>query len=193
MTINNGEFTSTVNFGETTEFTLPAIGVYPFTFPVIPDPGPSGHINLNNLNNLNGDPIISIVSSSQNQSNLDENTITGPITGGIVRQSVSSDTFFGVRNPNAFQFGLHTTPDFGPDRNYRRQFRSLDETIVTTQNNNQESQLNNIRESQDLLRFDEAISFERSNSIRLPCFPSLIPDPNNDKKFIYKNPNFVDR
>lgn len=189
MTINNGGFTGTVNFEQLTENITPSIGVYPFTFP-----GPSGHINLNNLN---GDPIISMVSSSQNQSNLDENTngesFTGPITGGIVRQSVSSDTFFGVRNPNAFQFGLHTTPDFGPDRNYRRQFRSLDETIVTTQNNNQESQINNIRESQDLLRFDEAISFERSNSIRLPCFPSLIPDPNNDKTFIYKNPNFVDR
>jgi hypothetical protein len=116
---------------------------------------------------------------------LVENTITGSITDGFVHQSIPSDIFFGVRNPNAFQFGLHTTPDFGPDRNYRRQFRSLDETIVTTQNNNQESQ--------DLLRFDESISFEHSNSIRLPCFPLLIPDPNNDKTFIYKNPNFVDR
>lgn len=169
MTINNGEFTDIFNF------TIPPIS---FSSTVSMYNGPSGHINLNNLNN---DPIISIVSPSQNQSNLDENTITD----GIVRQSVSSDTFFGVRNPNAFQFGLHTTPDFGPDRNYRRQFRSLDETIVTTQNNNQESQ--------DLLLFDEAISFEHSNSIRLPCFPSLIPDPNNDKTFIYKNPNFVDR
>lgn len=170
MIINNGEFTDTVNF------TIPPMS---FSSTVSMYNGPSGHINLNS------DPIISIVSSSQNQSNLDENTNGESFTGGIVRQSVSSDTFFGVRNPNAFQFGLHTTPDFGPDRNYRRQFRSLDETIVTTQNNNQESQ--------DLLRFDEAISLEHSNSIRLPCFPSLIPDPNNDKTFIYKNPNFVDR
>lgn len=172
MTINNVEFTDTVNF------TIPPMS---FSSTVSMNNGLSGHIN--------SDPIISMVSSSQNQSNLDENTITGPITGpitgGIVHQNVSSDTFFGVRNPNAFQFGLHTTPDFGPDRNYRRQFRSLDETIVITQNN--------IQESQDLLRFDEAISLERSNSIRLPCFPSLIPDPNNDKTFIYKNPNFVDR
>ena len=190
MTINNGEFTGTVNFGETYDFTIPAIGVYPFTFPVIPDPGPSGHINLDNLN---GDPIISTVSPSQNQTNLDENTNGGSFTGDIGAQSFGENLFVGVRNPNAFQFGLHTSPGFGANRNYRRQFRSLDETIVNAQNINQVSQINNNQVSQDLLRFDEDITFEHSNSIRLPCFPSLIPDPNNDKTFIYKNPNFVDR